>query len=87
MPFELPDLPPLPDFPELANLDLPAAVTPALDEFTRTLEALDHISLDLPQPVSDLELAKIDQVTAVEDPALRELESWLQAIQLDRASR
>lgn len=81
MPFELPDLPPLPDFPELANLDLPAA-TPALNEFTRTLEALDHISLDLPDPVSDLDLGAID-----EDPALGELEAWLQAIQRDRASR
>ncbi|MGE0446031.1 MAG: tetratricopeptide repeat protein [Vicinamibacterales bacterium] len=82
MPFELPDLPPLPEFPELANLDLPVTATPALDEFTRTLEALDHITLDLPQPVSDIELSAID-----ENPAQAELEAWLEAIQLDRASR
>ena len=93
-PFDLPELPPLPDFPELPDLDLPATVTPAPGEFTRTLEALDRISLDPAPPVSDLELAGIDDVpprpSAQPEPeptGLRELEAWLAAIRLDRASR
>jgi tetratricopeptide (TPR) repeat protein len=87
-PFELPDLPPLADLPGLGDLDLPAAAPPSLDDFTRTLEALDRISLDLAPPVSDVELASIDEpMPAPDPPGLRELEAWLEAIRLDRATR
>jgi tetratricopeptide (TPR) repeat protein len=55
----------------------PAPVVAAPPDFTRAMKALDSIRLDHPVP----------PLVAPEDPALDDLESWLEAILADRKAR
>jgi tetratricopeptide (TPR) repeat protein len=91
----------LPEFPapglDLPALDLPESLGSGIDEFNRSLEALDALTLDPMPPVADIQLGGIDAPLDLPsehppvppaippDPALAELESWLEAIIRHRA--
>jgi tetratricopeptide (TPR) repeat protein len=81
------------DAPAIPSLSLSPALEAAADEFTKALQALDALALDLPgqpsvspQPVV-ADAGEAEPAPAGEQAMVNELESWLDSIVRDREAR